>query len=165
MAIFGAIYLSFKGNNLEHVTEISDRLKGQNYYFVVRYHEKTPWVQLYVEEPENIVNYSEIVAQLFPNKHIIGLGAYTVSDAVVFCEFKQAQLIRLLQSGFNHKRCWDRIEGEKQPWEAELLGHLTLKIGSPGMVSYQINQIGIHWNLPGFGIPQPGEPWRKEIIN
>ncbi len=167
MAKFGAIYLSFNApeKTLEEVENISSILVTQGYLFTVRYHWETPWVQLYVEEPENVVRYAEDISKIFPHKRVIGLAAYTVSDSVSFCEFKAGSAIRLLQSGFNSERRWDLIQGQEQSWESNILSNLTMEIGTRGMVSYHINQIGILLNLPGFGIPRSGEAWSKEIIN
>lgn len=167
MATFGAIYLSFDEQDkaIEKVEKISSALVAQGYLFTVRYHYETPWVQLYGSEPENVVRYAEDVSKIFYERQVIGLAAYTVSDSVSFCQFKNGRVIRILQSGFNHSRRWELIEGEEQSWESEILENLTLEIGSLGMVSSHINKIGVFLNLPGFGIPRSGEAWTKEIIN
>ena len=75
------------------------------------------------------------------------------------------KVIRLLQSGFEKERQWERIEGEPQEWESEILGDREVAIGKMGIVSYEIQKIGVLFNLPGFGIPSTGEPWTIEIIN
>ncbi|MEA5511765.1 hypothetical protein VB715_18495 [Crocosphaera sp. UHCC 0190] len=167
MAKFGAIYLSFnqQENAIEKVEKISSILVEQGYSFTVRYHDESPWIQLYVEDPEKVVEYAEDVSKIFPKKRVIGLAAYTVSDEVSFCEFKNGTVIRLLQSGFNNERRWDLIEGVAQVWESEILKNLTMEISKPGMVSSHVNKIGVFLNLPGFGIPRPGEAWSQEIIN
>ncbi len=167
MGKFGAIYLSYdrREKAIESVENISSLLVDEGYLFTVRYHQETPWVQLYVEEPENVVEYAQEVSKIFPDKQVLGLAAYTVSDSVSFCIFKAGRLVRLLQSGFNSERQWELIEGEAQVWEAEILDNVTMKIGHLGMMSHHIHNIGVLLNLPGFGIPRPGEVWSKEIIN
>ncbi|MDJ0801097.1 MAG: hypothetical protein QNJ51_30540 [Calothrix sp. MO_167.B12] len=165
MAQFGAIYLSFHKGLLEKVKEISQIIKQEGYLFTVRYHHEAPWIQLYVEEPENVSNYSQKVSQIFPDKRVIGLAAYTVSDSVTFCEFKGGKVVRLLESGFQQERQWEKIEGDTQPWESEILGDMKIEIGSPGMVSYHIQKIGNLFALPGFGVPKSGEAWTQEIYN
>ncbi|MDJ0658593.1 MAG: hypothetical protein QNJ42_03795 [Crocosphaera sp.] len=167
MAKFGAIYLSVEGNNnsIEEVKNVASILVKAGYLFTVRYHQETPWIQLYIDEPETVTPYAQQVAQIFPNKKTLGLAAYTVSDSVSFCYFQGEKIIRILQSGFIKERQWEIIEGEKQEWETEIFSKLTLEIGAIGMVSYHIQQIGVLLNLPGFGIPRSGEPWTIEIIN
>ncbi|MDJ0598419.1 MAG: hypothetical protein QNJ37_06230 [Crocosphaera sp.] len=167
MAKFGAIYLllEVKENPREEVENVASRLRQEGYQFPVRYHQETPWIQLYVDEPETVVSYAKQIAQIFPNKKTLGLAAYTVSDSVSFCYFQGKKVIRLLQSGFIKERQWEIIEGEKQPWEDEIFSKLTLEVATMGMVSYHINQIGVLLNLPGFGTPSSGEPWTIEIIN
>ena len=167
MAKFGAIYLSIdsKQNPIEEVETVASTLAKEGYLFTVRYHQETPWIQLYVDEPETVVSYAQQVAQIFPNKQTLGLAAYTVSDSVSFCYFKGETVIRILQSGFIKERQWEIIEGDKQEWEAEIFSQLTLEIGTMGMVSYHIQQIGVLLNLPGFGLPRSGELWTIEIIN
>ncbi|MDJ0729281.1 MAG: hypothetical protein QNJ33_04735 [Crocosphaera sp.] len=167
MAKFGAIYLSLEttDNPIEEVEKVASILVKAGHLFTVRFHRETPWIQLYVDEPETVVSYAKQVAKIFPNTQILGLAAYTVSDSVSFCYLKGEKIIRLLQSGFIKERQWEIIEGEKQPWEDEIFSQLTLEIGTMGMVSYHIQQIGVSLNLPGFGIPRTGEPWTKEIIN
>ncbi|MEA5512239.1 hypothetical protein VB715_20925 [Crocosphaera sp. UHCC 0190] len=102
MAKFGAIYLFFNEleNAIEKVEKIYSILVEQGYLFTVRYHYEPPWVQLYIEEPEKVVEYVKNVSKIFPDKRVIGLGAYTVSDEVSFCELKAGTVIRLLQSGW-----------------------------------------------------------------
>ncbi|CCQ55451.1 hypothetical protein WH8501_03220 [Crocosphaera watsonii WH 8501] len=165
MAKFGAIYLSIDvtKNSIEEVENVAAILVKQGYLFTVRYHQDSPWIQLYIDEPENVISYAKQVARIFPNKQTLGLAAYTVSDSVSFCYFQGENIIRLLQSGFSQERQWEIIEGEKQAWEDELFSKLTLEIGKIGMVSYHIQQIGVLLNLPGFGIPRQGEPWTKEV--
>ena len=167
MAKFGAIYLSLETTDspTKEVENVATILREAGYLFTVRYHQETPWIQLYVDEPENVVSYAKQVAEIFPHKKTLGLAAYTVSDSVSFGYFQGKKMIRLLQSGFNQERQWEIIEGEQQPWEDEIFSKLTLEIGTIGMVSYHIHQIGVSLNLPGFGIPRSGEPWTKEIIN
>ncbi len=120
MATFGAIYLSFDEQDkaIEEVEKISSALVAQGYLFTVRYHYETPWVQLYGSEPENVVRSAEDVSKIFPDRQVIGLAAYTVSDSVSFCQFNSGRVIRILQSGFNQERRWDLIEGEEQSWES-----------------------------------------------
>ena len=163
MAKFGAIYLSFDEGLVEKVDEISQILKHQGYLFIVRYHCKSPWIQLYVEEPENISDYAYKVSKIFLSRQVMGLAAYTVSDAVSFSHFKDGKIIRLLESGFEQERLWEKIEGESQPWESQIFGDMKMEIGSVGMVSYHIQKIGQLFQLPGFGVPQQGEVWTKEI--
>ncbi|EAZ88650.1 hypothetical protein [Crocosphaera chwakensis] len=165
MTKFGAIYLSYSRDqfDIDEINNIASILVKEGYQFPVRYHQETPWIQLYVNEPEKVISYGKKIAQIFPNQKILGLAAYTVSDSVSFCYFQGKQVIRLLQSGFITERQWEKIEGKKQPWEDKILNKLTLEIGTKGMVSYNINQIGVLLNLPGFGIPQPGEPWTIQI--
>ncbi|ACB52606.1 hypothetical protein cce_3258 [Crocosphaera subtropica ATCC 51142] len=165
MAKFGAIYLSYSRDkfDIEEINNIASILVKEGYQFSVRYRQETPWIQLYVNEPEKVISYGKKIAQIFPNQKILGLAAYTISDSVSFCYFQGKQVIRLLQSGFITERQWEIIEGEKQPWEDKIFEKLSLEIGTKGMVSYHINQIGVSLNLPGFGIPQSGEPWTIEI--
>lgn len=165
MAKFGVIYLSYSRDkfNIEKIQNISSVLVKKGYQFPVRYHQESPWIQLYIDEPENLITYAKQVAQIFPNQKILGLAAYTVSDSVSFCYFQGEKAIRLLQSGFVTEKQWEIIEGEKEPWEDKILNKLTLEIGTKGMVSYHINQIGVLLNLPGFGIPRSGEPWTIQI--
>lgn len=165
MAQFGAIYLSFDERLVEKVEEFSETLKQKGYLFTVRYHHQQPWIQLYVEEPENASYYAQKVSKIFPDRQVIGLAAYTVSDSVIFCEFKNGTVVRTLQSGFEQERQWDKIEGETQPWESEILGDMKLEVGTTGMMSYHIQKIGEWLEMPGFGVPQPGEAWSKEIVN
>ena len=163
MAKFGAIYLSFDEGLVEKVDEISQILKHESYVFIVRYHCESPWIQLYLEEPENISDYAYKVSKIFPNRQVMGLAAYTVSDSVSFSHFKDGKIIRLLESGFEKKRLWEKIEGNTQPWESQIFGDMKMEIGSVGMVSYHIQKIGQLFQLPGFGVPQQGETWTKEI--
>ncbi len=165
MAKFGAIYLSYSPDkfDVEEINNIASILVEQGYQVPIRYHQESSWIQLYIDEPETIITYTKQVAQIFPNKKTLGLAAYTLSDSVSFCYFQGKQVIRLLQSGFTTERQWEIIEGEKQPWEKEIFKKLTLEIGTKGMVSYHINQIGVLLNLPGFGIPRSGEPWTIQI--
>ena len=165
MAKFGAIYLSLETTekSIKEVENVASILRKADYLFTVRYHQESSWIQLYVEEPENVVFYARKIGKIFPSKKTLGLAAYTVSDSVSFCYFQGEKIIRLLQSGFNQERQWEIIEGEKQTWEDEIFNKLTLEIGTMGMVSYHIQQIGVLLNLPGFGIPKQGEPWTKEI--
>ena len=167
MAKFAAVFLSFDESKegTEAFKAISSTLVKHGYFFTVRYHKETPWIQIYVEDPEKIISYALKISQIFRDKRVIGLAAYTVSDSVSFCEFQGGKTLRLLQSGFNNERLWDLIEGEKQFWESDILEPLTMKVGQPGMVSSHINQIGVFLNLPGFGIPRPGEAWTQEILN
>ena len=165
MARFGAIYLSFEEGSLKKVEELSETLKQKGYLFTVRYHHKLPWIQLYIEEPENTTYYAQEVSKFFPDRQVIGLAAYTVSDSVIFCEFQDGKVIRSLQSGFEQERQWDKIEGATQPWESEIFGDLKMEIGTPGMMSYHIQKIGELFEMPGFGVPKPGEAWTKEIVN
>ena len=167
MAKFGAIYLSVeaKNNPIDQVKNVASILVKLGYLFTVRYHQETPWIQLYIDEPKTVVSHAQQIAKLFPSKKILGLAAYTVSDSVSFCYFQGEKIIRILQSGFIKERQWEIIEGEKQEWETEIFSKLTLEIGAIGMVSYHIQQIGVLLNLPGFGIPRSGEPWTIEIIN
>ncbi|WP_107667264.1 hypothetical protein [Cyanothece sp. BG0011] len=165
MGKFGAIYLSYSRDkfDIEEIKKIASILVKEGYQFPVRYHQETPWIQLYIDEPKKVVSYSKEIAQIFPNKKILGLAAYTVSDSVSFCYFQGNKIIRLLQSGFIIERKWEIIEGKKQPWEDTIFNKLTLEIGKMGMVSYHIHQIGVLLNLPGFGIPRSGEPWTIQI--
>ncbi|MDJ0694228.1 hypothetical protein [Mastigocoleus sp. MO_188.B34] len=163
MAKFGAIYLSFDEGLIEKVDEISQILIQVGYLFIVRYHRESPWIQLYVEEPENVSDYAYKVSKIFPNRQVMGLAAYTVYDSVSFSHFENGKIVRLLESGFEKKRLWDKIEGNTQPWESQIFGNMKMEIGSVGMVSYHIQKIGQFFQLPGFGIPQQGEPWTKEI--
>ncbi|MGK7961758.1 hypothetical protein [Crocosphaera sp.] len=167
MAKFGAIYLSLEANNnpREEVENVASILVKEGYLFTVRYHQETPWIQLYVDEPETVTPYAQKIAKIFPNKDTLGLAAYTVSDSVSFCYFQGEKVIRILQSGFINERQWGIIEGEKQEWEAEIFSKLTLEIGTMGMASYHIQQIGVLLNLPGFGIPRSGETWTMEVKN
>ncbi|MGK7873601.1 MAG: hypothetical protein AB4426_09910 [Xenococcaceae cyanobacterium] len=165
MAQFGAIYVSFAQGAVEKVEELSETLKQKGYLFTVRYHHDLPWIQLYVEEPENTPYYAQDISKIFPDRRVIGLAAYTVSDSVIFCEFKDGTVIRWLQSGFGQERQWDKIEGDRQPWESEILGDMKIEIGSPGLMSYHIHKIGELFDLPGFGVPKQGEAWSKEIRN
>lgn len=167
MAKFGAIYLSIETteNCREEVKKVASILVKLGYLFTFRYHQEIPWIQLYIDEPENVIPYAKEVAKIFPNKQTLGLAAYTVSDSVSFCYFEGEKIIRILQSGFKQERQWEIIEGETQEWEAEIFSQLALKIGTMGMVSYHIQQIGILLNLPGFGIPRNGEPWTIELKN
>ena len=167
MGKFAAIYLSCEQQEkaIEEMDNISSILVKEGYLLTVRYHQKTPWIQLYLEEPENAVHYTKAISQLFPDKPILGLAAYTVSDSVSFCLCQRGTIIRLLQSGFSSERQWELIEGQEQWWEPEIFKKITMKIGNMGMVSHHIQQIGVLLNLPGFGIPRPGEPWTAEIIN
>ncbi|MDJ0774400.1 MAG: hypothetical protein QNJ49_13430 [Mastigocoleus sp. MO_167.B18] len=163
MAKFGAIYLSFDEGLIEKVDEISQILIQVGYLFIVRYHRESPWIQLYVEEPENVSDYAYKVSKIFPNRQVMGLAAYTVYDSVSFSHFENGKIVRLLESGFEKKRLWDKIEGNTQPWESQIFGNMKMEIGSVGMVSYHIQKIGQFFQLPGFGIPQQGEAWTKEI--
>jgi hypothetical protein len=167
MAKFGAIYLSCQQHKkvIEEVESVASILVENGYLFTVRYHYESPWIQLYAEEPENVVQYAQEVSNLFLDKKVLGLAAYTVSDSVSFCLFETGKVKRLLQSGFNEERKWEMIAGEVQWWEPEILENITMEIGSLGMVSYHIQRIGVLLNLPGFGIPASGEPWSKEIIH
>ncbi len=70
-----------------------------------------------------------------------------------------------MESGFRQERMWDRIEGERQAWENEILAENTPEIGHPGMMSADIQRIGHWYNVPGFGAPKSGEAWTKEIRN
>ncbi len=166
MGKFAAIYLlcSQPEKAPEEMENISSLLVEQGYLFPVRYHQESPWIQLYLEEPENVVQSTQDISQLFRGQQILGLAAYTVSDSVSFCLFQGGTIIRLLQSGFHSERTWELIQGEPQWWEPEIFQNLTLKIGNLGMVSSHIQQIGVFLNLPGFGIPRMGEPWTKEIL-
>ncbi len=92
MAQFRAIYLSFDDGLIEKVVEISETLKQKGYLFTVRYHEQASWVQLYVEKPENVPYYTQDVSKIFPQKQVIGLASYTVSDSVIFCKYKDGEL-------------------------------------------------------------------------
>ena len=114
---------------------------------------------------ENVSYYAQEVSRIFPERRVIGLAAYTVSDSVIFCEFKGGDVIRLLQSGFQQERKWEKIEGEPQPWEDEILKENSFEIGGPGMMSFDIQQIGQYFDMPGFGVPGAGEAWTKEIWN
>ncbi len=163
MAKFGAIYLSFDEGLVEKVDEISQILKQKGYLFTVRHHCESPWIQLYVEEPENISDYALLVSKIFPSRQVMGLAAYTVSDSVSFSQFKNGKIVRLLESGFEQERLWDKIEGDTQPWESEIFGNIKMEVGSQGMVSYHIQKIGQFFQLPGFGVPKQGEGWTKEI--
>ncbi|MGK7957935.1 MAG: hypothetical protein AB4063_22175 [Crocosphaera sp.] len=167
MAKFGAIYLSIQTtyNCTEEVKNVASTLVDKGYLFTVRYHQEAPWIQLYVDEPESVVSYAKEVAKIFPDKQTLALAAYTVSDSVSFCYFQGEKTIRILQSGFKQERQWEIIEGETQEWEAEIFSQVSLKIGTMGMVSYHIQQIGVLLNLPGFGIPRNGEPWTIELKN
>ena len=165
MGKFGAIYVSLKENNSSEVQRLSNLIKEKGYLFTVRYHHQSPWMQLSVDEPETIPDAAKNIASYIPDERVIGLGAYTVSDSVIFCEYKGEKVIRLLQSGFEKERQWERIEGEPQEWESEILGDREVAIGKMGIVSYDIQKIGVLFNLPGFGIPSTGEPWTIEIIN
>jgi hypothetical protein len=163
MAKFGAIYLSFPDSSVAKIETISEKLKQEGYLFTLRYHYDSPWIQLYIEEPENIAKYTENVSKIFPERRVLGLGAYTVSDSVIFCEFQEGNVVRWLQSGFERERQWEKILGEVQPWESEIFGNLILQIGSLGMASYHLNKIGVFLNLPGFGVPKSGQSWTKII--
>ncbi|MDJ0511378.1 MAG: hypothetical protein QNJ64_19310 [Crocosphaera sp.] len=167
MGKFAAIYIFCEQPQKapEEMENISSLLVQEGYFFTVRYHQESPWIQLFLEEPENVVQYTQDISQLFREQKLLGLAAYTVSDSVSFCLFQEGKMIRILQSGFSSERKWEFIQGEEQQWEAEIFKNITLKIGNPGMVSSHIQQIGILLNLPGFGIPRMGEPWTKEIIN
>ena len=163
MAKFGAIYLSFDQGLIEKVDEISQILKQEGYLFIVRYHRDSPWIQLYLEEPEKISDYAYKVSKIFTSRQVMGLAAYTVSDSVSFSHFKNGKIVRLLESGFKQERLWDKIEGNTQPWESQIFGDIKMEIGSVGMVSYHIQKIGQLFQLPGFGIPKQGEAWTFEI--
>ncbi len=165
MAQFGAIYISFDERATERVEEFSEITKQKGFLFTVRYHHEKPWIQLYIEEPENTAYHAQEISGIFPDKRVVGLATYTVSDSTIFCEFKGGAVIRLLQSGFEQERVWEKIEGDSQPWESEILGDREMKIGSPGMMSYDIQKIGNLFDMPGFGAPQHGEAWTKEIRN
>ncbi len=165
MAQFGAIYLSFHEGSVEKVEAISDTLKQNGFLFTVRFHREKSWIQLYVDEPENTPYHAQEVSKIFPDTRVIGLAAYTVSDSVIFCEFEKGNVIRWLQSGFQQERMWDKIEGESQAWESEILTENTLEIGRPGMMSFDLQRIGRWFDMPGFGVPQAGEAWTKEIRN
>ncbi len=165
MAQFGAIYLSFPEGSVEKVEAVSETLKQNGFLFTVRYHQEKPWVQLYIEEPENVPYHAQEVSKIFPDTRVLGLASYTVSDSVIFCQYKDGLLIRLLQSGFQQERIWEKIEGEPQAWEREILADNTLEIGGTGMTSYDIHRIGQYFDLPGFGVPKLGEAWTKEIWN
>ncbi|MEM8781193.1 MAG: hypothetical protein AAGF26_20550 [Cyanobacteria bacterium P01_G01_bin.49] len=143
MAKFGAIYLSFDElkEGIETLNQISSILVDGGYLFPVRYHQETPWLQLYVDEPENVVELAMKVSKIFLDKRVIGLAAYTVSDSVSFCEFKAGKAIRLLQSGFSQERRWDLIEGKKQGWEPIIFDTIRMEIGQRGMVSSHINKL------------------------
>ncbi len=163
MSQFGAIYLSFNDEPIENVDLISDMLKEKGYLFTIRYHHEKSWVQLYVEEPENTPYHAKDVSAIFPDRKVIGLAAYTVSDSVIFCEYSHGETIRLLQSGFERELEWEKIEGESQPWEADIFGENKPEIGSMG--SFDIYKIGQLFDMPGFGTPKHGESWTKEIFN
>ena len=163
MAKFGAIYLSFDQGLIEKVDEISQILKQEGYLFIVRYHRDSPWIQLYLEEPENVSDYAYKVSKIFPSRQVMGLAAYTVSDSVSFSHFQDGKIVRLLESGFKQERLWDKIEGNTQPWESQIFGDIKMEIGSVGMVSYHMKKIGQLFQLPGFGIPKQGEAWTFEI--
>ncbi len=165
MAQFGAIYLTFDEGSIEIVNTISETLKQKGYLFTVRYQQGKAWIQLYVEEPDNTPYYTQEISKIFPKKRVIGFASYTVSDSVIFCEFQNGLIIRWLQSGFQQERMWDKIEGKPQTWEAEILVDNTLEVGSPGMMSFDIQRIGQWFDMPGFGAPKPGETWTKEIFN
>ena len=109
MGKFAAIYLSFDEKLVEKVEDISQTLKQEDYLFTVRYHHEAPWIQLYVEEPENVAIYAEKVSEVFADRIVIGLAAYTVSDSVIFCQFQDGKVIRLLESGFQTERQWEKI--------------------------------------------------------
>ena len=115
MSKFGAIYLSFNDEPVENVELISDMLKEKGFLFTIRYHHEKPWVQLYVEEPENTPYYAKDVSVIFPDRKVIGLAAYTVSDSVIFCEFSHGETIRLLQSGFMREFIWKLSQQSGDP--------------------------------------------------
>ncbi len=165
MAKFGAIYLTFDDGSIDKVTTISDTLVKKGYLFIVRYFDQKPWIQLYVEEPENTAKYAQEISKIFPERHVIGLTAYTTSDSVAFCDYHNGEVARLLQSGFDHDHAWDKIEGEPQAWENEILAEKTVEVGSEGMATVDIERIGQWFDMPGFGVPNVGEDWTKEIFN
>ena len=165
MSQFGAIYLSFDKCLIEKVDLFSATLKQQGYLFTVRYYHEKPWVQLHVDEPEATPYLAQAVSKIFPTRRVVGLAAYTASDSVLFCQFSDGAVVRLLQSGFEKERQWDKIEGEAQQWEPEILNDLTIEVGSPGMMTDTIRKIGKFLDMAGFGLPGYGEAWNREIIN
>ena len=68
MAKFGAVYLSLKNinNPIKEMEKVASILVKAGYKFAVRYHQEIPWIQLYIDEPENIVFYAQQVAIIFP---------------------------------------------------------------------------------------------------
>lgn len=165
MAQFGAIYLSFEEADADKVEAISDIMKQGGFLFAVRYFHPKPWIQFYAEEPENTPYYAEQVSKIFPDRRVIGMGVYTVSDSTVFCEFRNGEALRILESGFQQERVWGKIEGQPQDWEAEILAGNEMELGSSGMMSYDIQKIGQYMGFPGFGEPGAGQSWTKEIFN
>ncbi len=165
MSQFGAIYISFEERAIKRVEEVSETIKQKGFLFTVRFYHEKPWIQLHVEEPENVSYYAQEVSKIFPDRRVVGLAAYTVTDSTIFCEFQAGEVLRLLQSGFQQEQLWEKIEGNSQSWESEILAGRIMKLDSPGMTSYDIQKIGMLFELPGFGVPKHGEAWSKEIYN
>lgn len=174
MSNFGAIYVHIEGEPEEEFHGMDATLKQQGYLFTLRYHGSTPWVQLWMDEPENVPYYTKTIAQLFPSKRVIGIAVQSVMDAISYCEFSAGREERILEYGLIKERVWEKVEGKPREWEKTLFKDRSgytpgsdpcIGIGEPYFSSFDVQTLGNLIGLPGFGIPAHGEKWTLEIFN
>ena len=174
MSNFGAIFIQLQEKTEQEFDEINARLKKKGYLFTLRDHQTKPWVQIWIDEPENLPFYLKDIAPLFLERRIIGIACQSVVDAIGYWEVTNGQEKRTLEYGFTQERTWEKVEGEPQSWETEIFegregyeGLLSLKVGEtqPYFSNFDIQRLGQILDLPGFGTPATREKWTREVFN
>lgn len=172
MASFGAIYVQIESGS--EFDEIDATIRKNGYLFTLRHHDACPWVQLWVDEIENVGYHAPTVSGLLPDRRVVGIACQSVVDAIGYWDLFNGDVQRALTYGFQQERTWEKTDGTPQHWELEIFrdreGHVpneNPKIGSisPFFSSADLQKIGALLNLPGFGTPGPGETWTREVIN
>jgi|GEM_PF-4943473 len=167
MSTFSAIYIQ---SDNEPVGELFQRLaadlKKQGYFFTLRYHQALRWVQIWVEEFENVVYYTKTLSSLWPEQQIVGLAAQTVVDALGYWQYCGGEPQRILVSGMREERTWEEVSGTEQSWEQKIFQGQTPTPGQtePGFSHWEMHKIGQTLQLPGFGLPEGEAVWTAEIV-
>ncbi|NOQ35579.1 MAG: hypothetical protein GQ569_06755 [Methylococcaceae bacterium] len=174
MSNFSAIYVQLLDNSEAAFEEVNRVLKEKGYLFTLRYHQSKPWVQLWAEEAENLSYYVGQIRAFFPQQRIIAIACQSVVDAIAYYDVQGDNTYRVLEYGFRQERTWEKVEGIPQAWESEIFsgreGYQAgddLKVGeiTPFFTNFDIQQLGQLLDLSGFGTPDFGENWTREIFN